>query len=171
MPPVKVYWYDGVKANTDPNLKDETGRVRETVPNRPLLADVLEKKHNRQLDRSHCGGGTIYVGTRGIMVSGNYGDGPRIVPEEAHRAFPPPDRTLPRVKGTHFAHFLQCCKERKPTCADFAYGAAITEFLLLGHLALRAGVGGAAEWDGPGMKCTNHPELNRWLARECRKGW
>ena len=147
------------------------GKWLETVPNPPPLVAELEKKYNRRFDRSFNGGGTFYVGTKGIMSTGNYGNGPRIVPEEAHQAFPPPQQSIPRIKGTHFAHFIQCCKEGKPTAADFEYGAAITEFLLLGHLAIRAGVGNKVLCDGPNMRCTNLPDLNRWVRHPCRKGW
>ena len=55
--------------------------------------------------------------------------------------------------------------------ADFQYGASITEFLLLGHLAIRPGVGNKVVWDGPNMRCTNFLDLNRWVRRPCRKGW
>jgi hypothetical protein len=68
-------------------------------------------------------------------------------------------------------HFIQSCKEGKPTCADFGYASAITEFLLLGHLAIRAGVGAKVEWDSANLRCPNLPELNRWVKRECRAGW
>ena len=47
----------------------------------------------------------------------------------------------------------------------------MTEFTLLGNLAQYAGVGNKVEWDGPNMKVTNLPELNRFLQREYRKGW
>ena len=33
-------------------------------------------------DRSD--GGTVYVGTKGVMVTGTYGDNPRILPKEKH---------------------------------------------------------------------------------------
>ncbi|MCL5099242.1 MAG: gfo/Idh/MocA family oxidoreductase, partial [Candidatus Omnitrophica bacterium] len=77
----------------------------------------------------------------------------------------------PRIKGSHFDHFLLCCREGKPTCADFAYAAAITEFLLLGHLAIKAGVGTKVVWDAAGMRCANIPGLNDWVERPSRPGW
>jgi hypothetical protein len=43
--------------------------------------------------------------------------------------------------------------------------------MYVGHLAMRAGVGKTLEWDGPNMKCTNMPELNKYVSREYRKGW
>ncbi len=95
MSALKVYWYDGIRTNIDPSVKDEHGKMLETVPNPPPLEAELQKKYNRQFDRSFAGGGTFYVGTKGIMNTGNYGSGPRIVPEQAHQAFPPPERSLP----------------------------------------------------------------------------
>ena len=43
--------------------------------------------------------------------------------------------------------------------------------LLVGLLAMKAGVGKKVEWDGPNMRCTNLPGLNQLVKRECRKGW
>jgi hypothetical protein len=43
--------------------------------------------------------------------------------------------------------------------------------LLLGNLAIRAGVGKKVLWDGPSMKCTNRPELNQYVERKYRDGW
>ena len=43
--------------------------------------------------------------------------------------------------------------------------------VLLGNLAIRAGVGTKVQWDSPAMKSTNVPELNRVVQREYRKGW
>ena len=105
------------------------------------------------------------------MHTGCYGQKPRILPDEAHRACPAPAVQIPRVEGSHFGHFIQSCKDGKTTCADFEYAAAITEFLLLGHLAIKAGVGARVGWDGVKARCTNMPELDRWVRRECRDGW
>jgi hypothetical protein len=41
----------------------------------------------------------------------------------------------------------------------------------LGNLAQHAGAGNKVMWDGPNMRVTNIPELNRWIKREDRKGW
>ena len=38
--------------------------------------------------RGPLGGGTIYVGTKGVMVTGTYGDNPRILPKDKHDEFP-----------------------------------------------------------------------------------
>jgi hypothetical protein len=78
---------------------------------------------------------------------------------------------IPRIQGSHFSHCIQSCKEGKSTSGDFAYASAITEFLLLGHLAIKAGVGKKVEWDSAHMRCMNIPEVNHWVRREYRKGW
>jgi predicted dehydrogenase len=170
-PPFKAYWYDGALPNTDPTVRDSNGQVLRTVPNRPPLASELQKRSDFEIDQTFASGGTFYVGTRGILYSGNYGNRPRLIPDDAHQAFPVPPVQIPRIRESHFAHFLRCCKERKPTCADFTYAAGITEFLLLGHLALKAGPGRRVEWDGANMRCPNLPELDRWIRRQHRPGW
>jgi hypothetical protein len=41
----------------------------------------------------------------------------------------------------------------------------------LANLAEHAGLGNKVMWDGPNMRVTNIPDLNRWVKRENRKGW
>jgi len=130
----------------------------------------FEKKYDWDF-REGFDGGTFYIGSKSVMHTGCYGRRPQILPESAHRAIPVPPKRIPRIKGTPIAHFFECCKEGKPTCANFEYAAAITEFLLLGNLAARAGAGTKVEWDGAKALCTNLPELNQYLRRSYRKGW
>ncbi len=166
-PPVKVHWYDGYRAAKTANPKKELGDNLEQSQNRPPIVLELEKKFNRKFGD----GGTIYVGDKGIMYSGNYCDSPRILPEEKHRQFPRPAKTLPRHKGTHQEDFFRAMRTGKKAASDFEYGARLTEMILLGCLAERAGLGKHVEWDAAAVKCTNLPELNRLVHREYRKGW
>jgi predicted dehydrogenase len=170
-PAFKAHWYDGAAPNTDPARKDASGQMLRTIPNQPPLVLELRKRYDFEIDQTFASGGTFYVGTKGILYSGNYGNRPRLIPDDAHQAFGTPPVQIPRVRGTHFAHFIQCCKERTPTCADFPYAARMTEFLLLGHLAIKAGVGRAVEWDADHARCANLPELDRWIRRPHRQGW
>ena len=133
-----------------------------------MLAE-FEKKFDSDF-REGWDGGTFYIGTKGVMHSGCYGQARACCRTRRSGPFRPSSR-IPRIKGSHFAHFIQCCKEGKSTCADFEYAAAITEFLLLGHLAINAGVGAKVDWDGPNMRCTNIPGPEPLGQRECRKGW
>ena len=54
--------------------------------------------------------------------------------------------------------------------SNFDYAGMLTEFILLGNIAIRAG-GKKLDWDGPAMKFANAPEADRWLKREYRKPW
>ncbi|HEY3322663.1 MAG TPA: Gfo/Idh/MocA family oxidoreductase [Planctomycetota bacterium] len=146
MGPVDIYWHDGCKA--------------------PICLE-LEKKYNRKFE-DH---GTIYVGEKGVMYTGQYGGGVRILPEEQHKATPAPERTIPRIKGSHRGDFLRACKTGVPSSSNFDYSGPLTEFVLLGHLAYRSEIGKVVEWDGEKMECKNAPNLNQYVRREYRKGW
>jgi predicted dehydrogenase len=167
LPPVKVFWYDGYRAAKTANPKKELGDEMEKSQNRPPIVLELEKKFNRNFGD----GGTIYVGDKGMMFSSNYCDTPRIIPEEKHREFPRPEKKLPRLKGTHQSDFFRAIREGTKAASDFEYGAQLSEMLLVGCLAERAGVGQKVEWDAANMKVTNLPELNALVKREYRAGW
>ncbi len=162
---MKAFWYDGTKPGADVNLIGYNPQPE--FLHRPPLADEIEKKHGRQFPS----GGTLFVGEKGIMHCGPYSEGPRIIPEEKHKAFPAPPKTLPRTQDIH-QDFLQACKGGPPPCSNFAdYAGPFMETMLVGLLAMKAGVGKKVQWDGPSMKCANLPELNRFVKREYRKGW
>ena len=69
------------------------------------------------------------------------------------------------------AHFLNACKEGYQPASNFSYGGPLSEMVLLGCLAIRAGAGQKVEWDSANMKCTNVPEVNALVKREYRPGW
>jgi hypothetical protein len=78
---------------------------------------------------------------------------------------------LPRPKNI-FADFLDAVRAGKTeTAVSFDYGTRLTEFAILGNLAMKAGQGKKVMWDGPNMKVTNLPELNAWVKRPYRSGW
>ncbi|MGA2501265.1 MAG: Gfo/Idh/MocA family oxidoreductase, partial [Tepidisphaeraceae bacterium] len=168
MPAVKPHWYDGFKGAVGALAQlDENNPEGEH--NRPAIADELEKKYGRKLGD----GGVILVGDKGILVAGNYCGSPRLVPEEKQKSFGKPPHVLERVKKglTHQTDFLRSCKDGKPASSNFDYSGPLTEMVLLGCLAERAGVGKHVEWDAEKVEVTNLPELNRMVRREYRKGW
>jgi predicted dehydrogenase len=168
--PVRLYWYDGLARGVpaDAGAFDEkTDCVTRAAQNRPPRVVEIERKYGRDLGANGC----LYVGDRGVMVTDAYGDGVRIVPEEQHRAFAAPPATLPRIKGTHQRDFFRACRGGEPACAHFGYSAQLTEIVLLGCLAVRAGAGRPVEWDGPAGRCVNRPELNAHLETPYREGW
>ena len=171
MDPVKIYFYDGLAEGQKYSEKTVGKRWRNTakrdLQNLPPLLLELEKKYGRDFGRN----GSLLVGDKGIMTIGEFGDGCRIVPEEAHRAYPIPDKVLPRVKGTHQEDFFNACRNGTQACANFEYSAPLAEIALLGNIAMLAGLKRRVEWDGAAMRCTNLPELNTHVKTTCREGW
>lgn len=170
MPALKVYWYEGLNPNTrgeaDGTLRAAKGDDR-YFPQ--LLLDLRKQYPDEELDSGDSG--TLYVGEKGVIFTGTYGDKMHIVPWQKMRETPAPAKSLPRPKGI-FTDFLDAVRAGKTeTAASFDYGTRLTEFSLLANLAMHAGAGKKVIWDGPKMKVTNLPELNRWVKRKYRKGW
>jgi predicted dehydrogenase len=170
MPALKAYWYEGLNEMT---TGKPTGTLRavqgddRNLP--PLLLELRKQFPDEALDAGDSG--TLYVGEKGVIFTGTYGDKMHIVPYEKMKQTPAPARTLPRPKNI-FDDFLDAVREGKTeTAVPFEYGTRLTEFAILGNLAMKAGLHKKIMWDGPNMKVTNLPELNAWVKRPYRKGW
>lgn len=142
MPPVKLTWYDG-------------GRL----PERPE-----ELEAGRRMPES----GTIFVGDKGKIITDEYSGAPRIIPESKMKAYKIPPKTLPRSPG-HHNEWIEACRGGKPAGSNFGFASLLTEVVLLGNVALKAGK--KLSWDGENMKVTNVPEANVYLHRSYREGW
>jgi predicted dehydrogenase len=174
MPALKAYWYEGLNPNTTEKPEGANHEVKGKARNFPELALKLQAQYP---DEELLSGdsGTLYVGEKGVIFTATYGgtntNPMHIVPMEKMDQIKQPPRTLPRYKDP-FENFIQTCKAgRVDTSTPFEYGARLTEFCLLGNLAQHAGQGNKVMWDGPNMRVSNIPELNRWIKREDRKGW
>jgi hypothetical protein len=170
LPPLKVYWYEGLNSTTQAEpvgaLRVAEGDAR-NLP--PLLLELREKYPDDELDRGDSG--TLYVGEKGVIYTATYGGRMHIVPFEKMKETPEPPRTLPRPRNV-FTDFIEACLAGSTqTAVSFDYGTRLTEFAILGNLAQRAGAGHPIDWDGPNMKVTNQPELNAWVERPYRAGW
>ena len=169
MPPLKAYWYEGLKKGAPADaamgsLKTVKGDAR-NLP--PLLLELQKQYPDEEFDSS----GSLYVGDKGIIYTATYGSHMHVLPMEKMNSITQPPRTLPRPKNI-MADFLDACRAGKTeTAAPFEYGARLTEFSLLGNLAQKAGVGNKLNWDGKNMRVTNVRELNEWVQRPHRKGW
>ena len=80
-------------------------------------------------------------------------------------------KTFERVTTSHEANWANACKGEGKVSSSFDYAAKLTETMLLGIVALRAGQSKKILYDGAKMQVTNVPEANRWLTREYRQGW
>jgi hypothetical protein len=144
---VSVHWYDGgLLPPTPPDIDTEDPRQR--------LGEGED--------------GILFVGEKGYITCAGWSGMPRLLPLERHRSYVRPAKTLPRVEG-HHADWLQACKGGDPACSSFTYGARLTEFMLLGNVALRAGK--RLRWDAAAMRATNAPEADRFLRLPYRTGW
>lgn len=192
MPPVKVFWYDGM---------EETPKI-EGVPEGELLGDLPSLPRRPQGTNSRQGGpgarpytgivgrvfdyeafqkvkqdpearvprpdGSLFIGEKGMITTGTYGEQTRLVPMEKMKdyRFPPP--LLTRSPG-HYRDWIRACKGGDPACSNFDVAAPFTEWMLLGVIALR--VDGKLEWDASKMRFTNNSEANKYLKPTFRKGW
>jgi hypothetical protein len=144
MPAVKVVWYDGG-----------------LMPERPE-----ELEPGRKMGDQY--GGAVYIGDKGKIMTGSHGaNGLRIIPESKMAEYQKPPKTLPRSIG-HRQEWIAACKGQGAPGSNFEYAAGLTEFVLLGNIALRLW-DQKLEWNGE--KFTNSEEANGYLGREFRKGW
>jgi hypothetical protein len=151
-------------AEASGNLRTAKGEAR-NLP--PQIAELQKQYPDEEFDSN----GTLYIGEKGIIYTGCYGERMHVVPMEKMKQTPVPPKTVPRSKDI-FTDFIEACLAGKTeTAASFEYGTRLTEFTLLGNLAQSAGVGKKVEWDGPKMKVTNERDLNKWVKREYRDGW
>jgi hypothetical protein len=66
---------------------------------------------------------------------------------------------------------MNACMGKTQASSPFDYAAKLTETMLLGVVALRAGQSTRILYDGAQMRITNNADANRWLTREYRAGW
>jgi predicted dehydrogenase len=144
LPPVKLTWYDGLRAPRPAELED-----------------------GRRMGNTE--GGSLFKGSEGKLVAGVYGEDPRLIPESRMKAYKTPDKTIPRVEGSHEMDWVRACKSGSRAGADFEYSGLLTEICLLGNVARR--VDARIEWDAENMKVTNLPEANKYVRTEYREGW
>jgi hypothetical protein len=116
------------------------------------------------------GGGVLYIGTKGKMLQDSTGSRPRLLPVELHRSAGPPPERMPRVPHqAHEMNWVNAIRGLDAVSCPFAYAAHLTEIMLLGIAALRAGT--RLQYDGASMRVTNHAAANAFLAREYRAGF
>jgi predicted dehydrogenase len=162
----RFYWYDGGN-----------------LPNDDLLAQLPEGFRMR-IDEQKKGGAktsaALLVGKKGLLLSENdYGAEYTMLPTEKFVDYKKPDPRLPRIpfKGSNDERqkweFVESIRGNyKPgTMSNFGYAGRLTETILVGNLAVRAGEGERIEWDAKNLVSTNSTGLNAFVQREYRSGW
>ncbi len=148
MPAVKVNWYDG-------GMK----------PPRP---DELDDRR----DINQASSNVLFMGTKGVLRCGEYGDNPQLIPYSRMRDFVnnKPPQTLERIRTSHEGNWIEACKGGKPATSNFDYSGPFTEMVVMGNLALKR-LGKKLLWDGENMRFTNDDEANKYVMWPARKGW
>lgn len=145
--PLNLTWYDG-------------GLMPETPRGLPASASMK------------AGGGVLYIGERGMLMHETYGENPVLIGDGvAERAAAIP-RSLPRIRGGREGHemnWIRAIRGEEVISSPFETGAPLTETMLLGVAALRAGQ--AIDYDGASGRITNAADANQYLDRQYRKGW
>lgn len=142
MPPVHITWYEGG-----------------LFPPRPAQLEA---------GRSIGGNGIIYKGTKGAILGGGWSKSPRIIPESKMRAYKKPPKTIARVKG-HHRDWLDGCRGKTTPSNNFNYSGPLTEFTLMGNVALRAAR--KLDFDWKNLKITNDADANKYLKPTYEKGF
>jgi predicted dehydrogenase len=144
LPPVKLTWYEGTRPPRPEELED--GR---TLGNKE--------------------GGSLFIGSKGKLMAGVYGEDPIIIPQTKMQQYKRPEKTLPRVGTSHEMEWVAACKEGRQAGADFGYSGRLTETCLLGNVARQ--VDARIHWDHKNLKVTNIPEANALVKTPYRDGW
>jgi len=108
----------------------------------------------------------VFVGSDGMLLV-NYAQH-QLWPQDKFAGYQPPEPSIPRSPGHHL-EWIAACKTGSPTTCNFDYSGAVTEAVLLGNIAYRAGR--KLEWDAAGMKFPSGPDAEQYLQRDYRAGW
>lgn len=194
MPPVKLFWHDGLTET--PKIEgvpageylgdlpsparpqgqagrggrgqggmqgprtEGTGRVfswaqmealKENPPTRPATPD-----------------GSLFIGDKGMITTGTYGEQTRLIPVEKMKDYNFPQPILTRSPG-HYHDWIRACKGGEPACSNFNVAGPFTEWIALGVVSLH--YDGKLEWDPVKMRITNNADANKYLKPTFRKGW
>jgi predicted dehydrogenase len=153
MPPVEVFWYDGI----------------ENLPPRPEEDRLPEQEEAGAPAQAQLNGKYIYAGNL-VFKGGTHGDTLRIIPEGRMRAM---TKDLPRVTGRssdHFENFILACRGREQARSPFEISGPLTQVLLLGVIAQR--LGGRLEFDPQAKRFVGNARANELLkGPPPRPGW
>jgi predicted dehydrogenase len=146
MPPVDVFWYDGVK-------------------NRPPLPAEL----GAGATLTELNGKFIYSKDL-VFKGGTHGDTLRIIPDDRMRELAP---TLPKVIGgfsDHATNFVRACQGLEESRSPFHVSGPLTQVFLLGVIAQR--LGGTLDFDRDRGLFPGNATATSLLTRSpLREGW
>ncbi|GAA4210521.1 Gfo/Idh/MocA family oxidoreductase [Pedobacter jeongneungensis] len=136
------------------------------------------------------GNGTLFIGTKGKMMSETYSANPKLLPLSKNKDIKvaPKYARVPDGANGHYKQWVEAAIAgygKQEVSSPFEIAGPLTEALLMANLAIRSfdiqkTVNGKVTypgrytkmlWDNDNMKVTNFDEANQFVKREYRKGW
>jgi predicted dehydrogenase len=145
MPPVKIFWHDSLTAQPE----------FEKVPKGELLGDSDIN-------------GSLFIGDKGMVTTGCYGERTRLVPAGNMMDYTMPPPVLTRSPG-HYRDWIRASKGGEQSCSNFGVAGPFVSWMLLGVIAMK--YEGKLEWDAAQGVFTNNADANKYLKPTFRKGW
>lgn len=113
--------------------------------------------------------GILMVGSEDTMLT-HYSGGGKLKSRRTYQ-----DIKAPEIFGKcdnwhqcHYDEWLNACRGGAPALSNFDKAGPVTEVVLLGQVAMRAGT--PIQWDSKNMKVMNNSKANKFLSTEYRKG-
>jgi predicted dehydrogenase len=115
--------------------------------------------------------GSLFIGEGAAILTDTYTSSVRILPRdkfmELRQNLPP--KTLRRIKGDHFQEWTNAIRENRQASSDFSYAGPMTETVLLGAAAIRAGR--ELTFDAATRQFVGDDEANSFLKKDYPDGW
>jgi predicted dehydrogenase len=180
MPPVKFVWYEGHrdKKQVLPSPDLVKGQGERDKGDAIYFKDDKwlfkpEKPRDPKNPVKNVTSGSFLVGEKGVLFSpDDYGGEAYIVTKDGVEKLTGKPEKLPSNNhgdGGMKEEWAAAINGGPKPYSNFDFAAMLTETILLGNVAMRAGK--KLEWDGPGLKITNVADANKFLKTEYRKGW
>jgi hypothetical protein len=138
--PFDLFWYDGGMKPANPDELSTEGK--QLAPE-----------------------GLMFVGDKGKIIGDFRGEEPVLYAGNKKIL---PDNPISEDEDRNDT-WINAFKNKTQSPGSFIYAGPVTETILLGAVALRAGK--RVDYNSQEMKITNIPDANKYLVREYRKGW
>jgi len=112
------------------------------------------------------GGNNLFIGSEGMLLC-EFGQ-PKLLPEEKFSDYKQPESFLPKTPG-HHREWIRACKGGEAAACNFNYSGPLSETVLLGNVAYRAG--GGFEWDAEKLTASGNEQAPKYLRSHFRAGW
>ncbi len=109
----------------------------------------------------------MYYGDKGVILA-PHGGNASLIPRSRMKGFEAPKQLFERGIS-HWQEWIRACKGGSKPLSNFDCAGPLTESILLGNVAAKAGA--KLEWDGEKFKFTNVRKANNYLKRKYRGGW